>query len=190
MEILLAKPKLLDEELVENIIKTNNAKLFAELYDRFSETVYNKCYRFSNSKEEAEDLMHDVFVHLFVKLKTFKGNSKFSTWLYSFTYNFCVNYVQRNTYKKQERVTVVTDNIKEGDFLAEIDDSHLLSLKSKRLQIAMQLVDASERMILLMKYQDDMSIKEIQNHLNIGQSAVKMRIKRAKAKIVEVYNTL
>jgi RNA polymerase sigma-70 factor (ECF subfamily) len=41
-----------------------------------------------------------------------------------------------------------------------------------------------------MKYQDDMSIKEIQNHLNIGQSAVKMRIKRAKTKIVEVYNTL
>ena len=190
MEILLAKPKLLDEELVDTIIKTNNTKLFSELYDRFSQTVYNKCYRFSNSKEEAEDLMHDVFVHLFIKLNTFKGNSKFSTWLYSFTYNFCVNYVQRNTYKKQEKVTIVTDNIKEDNFLEEIDDSHLLSLKSQKLEKALQLVDASEKMILLMKYQDDMSIKEIQDHLNIGQSAVKMRIKRAKAKIVEVYNTL
>lgn len=190
MEILFAKPRLLDEELVESIIKTNNAKLFAELYDRFSQVVYNKCYSFSKSKEEAQDLMHDVFVHLFIKLKTFKGNSKFSTWLYSFTYNFCVNYVQRNTYKKQEKVTVATDNIREIEFLEEVDDSSLLNLKSKKLKIALDLVDASEKMILLMKYQDDMSIKEIQHHLNIGQSAVKMRIKRAKTKIVEVYNTL
>lgn len=190
MEILLAKPKLLDEELVKKIIKTNNTKLFAELYDRFSQVVYNKCYSFSKSKEEAEDLMHDVFVHLFIKLNTFKGNSKFSTWLYSFTYNFCVNYVQRNAYKKQEKVTVVAEDIKEIDFLEELEDNYLLNLKSKKLKIALQLIEASEKMILLMKYQDGMSIKEIQEHLNIGQSAVKMRIKRAKGKIVEVYNTL
>ncbi|QVY67444.1 RNA polymerase sigma factor [Polaribacter sp. Q13] len=181
---------LSDEELVFKIVETNNSQLFAVLYDRFSKVVYNKCYGFSKNKEEAEDLTHDVFIRLFVKIKTFKGNSKFSTWLYSFTYNFCVNYVQRNDFKKKEKVTVVTDNIKEEDDFQEIDDVTLFELKSEKLAKALTLIDPTEKMILLMKYQDDMTIKEIQESLSIGESAVKMRIKRAKQKLVRTYEEL
>ena len=181
---------LSDEDLVFKIVETNNTHLFAVLYDRFSKVVYNKCYGFSKSKEEAEDLTHDVFIRLFVKLKTFKGNSKFSTWLYSFTYNFCVNYVQRNAYKKKEKVTVVTDNIKDDDVTLEVDDATLFELKSEKLAKALSLIDPADKMILLMKYQDDMSIKEIQQVLEVGESAVKMRIKRAKQKVVRTYEEL
>ena len=181
---------LSDEDLVFKIVATNNTHLFAVLYDRFSGVVYNKCYGFSKSKEEAEDLTHDVFIRLFVKLKTFKGNSKFSTWLYSFTYNFCVNYVQRNTHKKKEKVTVVTDQIKEDEALDEVDDATLFELKSEKLAKALELIEPSDKMILLMKYQDDMSIKEIKEVLEIGESAVKMRLKRAKEKVVKTYNEL
>lgn len=181
---------LTDEELVFKIVETNNSQLFAVLYDRFSKVVYNKCYGFSKNKEEAEDLTHDVFIRLFVKLKTFKGNSKFSTWLYSFTYNFCVNYVQRNAHKKKEKVTVVTDQIKEDDATEEIDDAQLLELKSEKLAKALMLIDVKEKMILLMKYQDDMSIREISEALDLGESAVKMRIKRAKQKVITAYKQL
>lgn len=190
MELLLTKQRLTDEELVFKIKLTNDTKLFSELYDRFSQVVFNKCYSFSKSKEEAEDLMHDIFVRLYLKIESFKGTSKFSTWLYSFVYNHCVNYVQRDSYKKLERVTVVTDEVKELDFCDEVEDNYLLSLKAKKLEKALQLVDSSEKIILLMKYQDGMSIKEIQRVLNLGESAVKMRVKRAKNKIVEIYNTL
>ncbi|PQJ82719.1 RNA polymerase sigma factor [Polaribacter glomeratus] len=181
---------LTDEELVFKIVETNNSQLFAILYDRFSKVVYNKCYGFSKNKEEAEDLTHDIFIRLFVKLKTFKGNSKFSTWLYSFTYNFCVNYVQRNDHKKKERVTVVTDQIKGDDDFDDIEDAQLFELKADNLAKAFAIIDAKEKMILLMKYQDDMSIKEISEALEIGESAVKMRLKRAKVKVVSVYEEL
>lgn len=182
--------KLTDEELVEKIIKKNDTHLFAILYDRYAGIVYNKCYGFSKNKEEAQDLTHDVFVRLFVKLRTFKGRSKFSTWLYSFTYNFCVNYVQRNSAKKQEKVTVVTDVIKDEDVDNEIDDASLFELKSEKLAKALTIIDPSDKMILLMKYQDDMSIKEIKEVLELGESAVKMRLKRAKEKVINVYNGL
>lgn len=175
--------------MVFKIVETNNSQLFAILYDRFSKVVYNKCYGFANSKEEAEDLTHDVFIRLFIKLKTFKGNSKFSTWLYSFTYNFCVNYVQRNTHKKKEKVTVVTDQIKE-DASEEIDDAQIFELKAEKLAKALALMDPKDKMILLMKYQDDMSIREIKDALDVGESAVKMRIKRAKQKVVSIYGEL
>ncbi|CAM1373529.1 RNA polymerase subunit sigma-70 [Tenacibaculum litopenaei] len=180
-----------DEELVAKIVEKNDTHLFAVLYDRYAGVVYNKCYGFSKNKEEAQDLTHDVFIRLFVKLRTFKGKSKFSTWLYSFTYNFCVNYVQRNSNKKKEKVTVVTDNIKEEDSgVDEIDDATLFELKSDKLAKALEMIPAAEKMILLMKYQDDMSIKDISAVLEVGESAVKMRLKRAKAKVVKTYNEL
>ncbi|KAB1153877.1 MULTISPECIES: RNA polymerase sigma factor [Tenacibaculum] len=182
--------KFSDEELVAKIVEKNDTHLFAVLYDRYAAVVYNKCYGFSKSKEEAQDLTHDVFIRLFVKLRTFKGRSKFSTWLYSFTYNFCVNYVQRNKEKKKERVTVVTDQIKEETNEDEIDDADLFELKSDKLAKALEMISPSEKMILLMKYQDDMSIKEISVLLELGDSAVKMRLKRAKEKVVKAYNKL
>lgn len=189
METLVLN-RISDEELVFKIIETNNAQLFSELYDRFSNVVFKKCFSFSKNKEEAEDLTHDVFVRLFVKIRTFKGNSKFSTWLYSFTYNFCVNYVQRDRYKKKEKITVVTDQIKEEDDTSDIEDAQLFKLKSEKLAKALSLVEPTEKMILLMKYQDDMSIKEIMQALQLGESAVKMRVKRAKAKVVKVYEEM
>ena len=182
--------KLSDEELVSKIVEKNDTHLFAILYDRYASVVYNKCYGFSRSKEEAQDLTHDIFIRLFVKLRTFKARAKFSTWLYSFTYNFCVNYVQRNKEKKKERVTVVTDNIREDSDENEIEDATLFELKADKLAKALEKIAISEKMILLMKYQDDMSIKEISEALDLGESAVKMRLKRAKEKVVNTYNEL
>lgn len=181
---------LSDEELVSKIVEKNDTHLFAILYDRYAAVVYNKCYGFSKSKEEAQDLTHDVFIRLFVKLRTFKGRSKFSTWLYSFTYNFCVNYVQRNKEKKKEKVTIITDNIKEDSNEDEIEDAALFELKADKLAKALEKIAVSEKTILLMKYQDDMSIKEISEALELGGSAVKMRLKRAKEKVVKAYNAL
>lgn len=179
--------KLSDEELVRKIVEKNDTHLFAILYDRYAGLVYNKCFGFSNNKEEAQDLTHDVFIKLFVKLRSFKRKSKFSTWLYSFTYNFCVNYVQRNVAKKQEKVTVITDVIKDKDIEEDIDDATLFELKSDKLAKALELIDPADKMILLMKYQDDMSIKEISEVLEKGESAIKMRLKRAKERVIKMY---
>lgn len=179
---------LSDNDLVQKIVKTNDSQLFAILYDRHVSLVYNKCYGFASSKEEAQDLTHDVFIKLFVKLRTFKGTSKFSTWLYSFTYNFCVNYVTRNNYKKNEK-NIETDIPDSND---EIDSSEsaLFELKAEKLAKAMKLIDPNDKMILLMKYQDDFSIKEIQESLKLSSSAVKMRLKRAREKVISVYKNL
>ncbi|WP_418644312.1 RNA polymerase sigma factor [Tenacibaculum insulae] len=98
--------------------------------------------------------------------------------------------MQRNKEKKKEKVTVVTDQIKEDSNEDEIDDAELFELKSDKLAKALELIQASEKMILLMKYQDDMSIKEIADTLELGESAVKMRLKRAKQKVIIAYNEL
>ncbi|MCQ0110033.1 RNA polymerase sigma factor [Zhouia sp. CL16] len=181
---------LTDEDLVGRIVKTNNTHLFAVLYDRYADVVYNKCLSFSKSTEEAQDLTHDVFVHLFVKLRTFKGKSKFSTWLYSFTYNFCVNYVQRELKKRKEKFISSEEMGYFSGESVEISDEDIFDLKSDKLEKALKLIDPDAKMILLMKYQDDFSIKEIKESLDIGESAVKMRLSRAKSRLIEIYKNL
>lgn len=180
---------LSDEDLVKAIVKKNDTLLFEILYDRYDKLVYNKCRGFSRHDDEAEDLTQDIFLKLFVKLKTFKGKSKFSTWLYSFTYNHCVNYVNRNTAKKIEKQSVDTDNIKDEHYGSqEQDDADIQNLKVEKLKEALEKISPEEKMILLLKYQDSLSIKDLCGVLDIGESAVKMRLKRAKEKLVNVYN--
>ena len=178
---------LSDDELIEGIVSKNDTLLFEMLYDRYAKLVYNKCYGFASSIHEAEDLTQDVFLKLFVKLKTFKGKSKFSTWLYAFTYNHCVNYVTRNNSKKIEKQSVTTDNIGEDSYDPDVDDNSISMLKVEKLKEALELISPDERMILLLKYQDFLSIKELAEILELGESAVKMRLKRAKEKLINVY---
>ncbi len=177
-----------DEDLVKAIVSTNDTLLFEILYDRYATLVFNKCFGFAKDEDEAKDLTQDVFLKLFVKLASFKGTAKFSTWLYAFTYNHCVNYVTRNTAKKIEKQSVDYTDIED---LSEVEDeSSFLTMKVDRLQTALELISPDDKMILLLKYQDFLSIKDIESVLGIGESAVKMRLKRAKDKLIAVYNEM
>lgn len=178
---------LTDEALVEAIVKTNDTMLFEVLYDRYATMVYNKCYGFANGVDEAKDLTQDVFLRVFVKLGSFKGRSKFSTWLYAFTYNHCVNYVTRNTAKKIEKKSVSSDSIE--NIGEDVDSTReFQSMRVEKLKKVMDLISPDEKMILLLKYQDNLTIKELSDALDIGESAVKMRLKRAKEKLVHKYD--
>ncbi len=181
---------LSDEELVAQIVRTRNAMLFEQIYDRYAQRIYNKCHSFSRSEEEARDLTQDVFLHLFLKLPTFKGVSKFSTWVYSLTYNFCVNYVNRDKQRKIKDNSVRNTEIEETSDVADVDESEFLAMRADRLRLAMEQISPEDKSILLLKYQDNVSVKDLQELLEIGESAVKMRLKRAKAKVLEAYHKL
>ena len=179
-----------DLELVEQIVLQNNPMLFEFLYDRYARIVYNKCYGFAKSVDEAKDLTQDVFLHLYLKLPTFKGKSKFSTWLYALTYNYCTNYVNRDKGRKIDDKAVKKDTEDWDKLSTDVKEESLFQLKSERLKKALTLITPEDRSVLLLKYQDDVSIKELESILGISASAVKMRLKRARARVIETYNNL
>ncbi|MBT8183876.1 MAG: RNA polymerase sigma factor [Eudoraea sp.] len=181
---------LSDLELVEQIVLQNNPLLFELLYDRYAKIVYNKCYGFSKSADEAQDLTQDVFLHLYLKLPTFKGTSKFSTWLYALTYNFCTNYVNRDKGRKIKEKVVHNSDLEYDKLSFAVSDESIFQMRSDRLKKALELIPAEDRSILLLKYQDEVPIKELVTILDIGESAVKMRLKRAKQKVLETYKKL
>ncbi|MEM7371848.1 MAG: sigma-70 family RNA polymerase sigma factor [Bacteroidota bacterium] len=171
--------KLSDEEIVSAITQKGETDLFGILYNRYSDKVYRKCLTFVRDKDVAQDMVQDVLLKVFTQLSKFKGNSRFSTWLYAVTYNFCVEY-----YRKNNRYTTV--DIQEGPDYSESDDSdekELLAARAHQLNQALDQIPPEEKMILLSKYQDGASIKELMVQLDISESAVKMRLSRARKRI-------
>ena len=97
--------------------------------------------------------------------------------------------MNRSTAKKIEKQSVDTDNLKDEHYGSqEQDDADIQNLKVEKLKEALEKISPEEKMILLLKYQDSLSIKDLCGVLDIGESAVKMRLKRAKEKLVNVYN--
>lgn len=174
-----------DEELIQEIVETQNSVKIGVLYERYADKVYRKCLSFVKDEAIAEDLTHDIFIKLYMNLASFKGKSKFSTWLYSITYNFCIDYIRKR--KKRKTVSVEEERGFVDDMEVEsLDDFQ--DMKVTQLAAVLEQVKVEEKMILLMKYRENMSIKDIQESLNVSESAVKMRIKRAKEKVRKLYH--
>lgn len=176
-----------DEEIVKKILETNQHQLFGLLYDRYNTKVYHKCISFAKNSDDAQDMLHDIFLKTFTNLSRFQGNSSFSTWLYSITYNFCVDYSRKKSKMRMKDIDDMAD-------VSEVDDEknekELLSLRAERLAAVLDAIGAKEKAILLMKYQDGASIEAISTMLELSESAVKMRVKRAKARALEVYREM
>ena len=175
---------------MELIVSSKDPLLFKVLYERYIFKVFNTCLSFSNNNQEAEDICQDIFLKLLDKIHTFKGASKFSTWLYSFTYNHCVNYFHRNKVKKFEKNTSNIEQIC-NEVIAQSSDEDLVQMiKLEKLNEALELIPFEDKQILILKYQEFKSVKDLMDLHNAGESAIKMRLKRAKEKLLGVYNVV
>lgn len=176
-----------DEEIVKKIIETERHDLFGLLYDRYQTKVYHKCLSFSKDSDDAKDMLHDIFLKVFTSLSSFSGRSSFATWLYSITYNFCVDYARHKT---KFRTQDIDDSLEVNDKADEVNEAELMGMQSERLKKVLENIDPKSKMILLMKFQDGFSIKQIMEMTDLSESAIKMRVKRAKAQALAVYNDL
>jgi RNA polymerase sigma factor (sigma-70 family) len=173
--------KLADEQVVERILQ-GEQQLLEVLYDRYSKKIYHKCLSLLKDSEAAKDCTHDIIVKVFMNLSKFQGRSAFSLWVHSISYNYCMDYL---TKQKRLDFSDYTENI--YDNVASDDES----LESKILQDAQltqleqvfEHLNPDEKILLMMRYQDGMSVKDIADSLNIGESAVKMRLKRSRDRL-------
>ncbi len=175
-----------DEELVTSYLSTQNVSYFNLLYERYSRKVYAKCFTMLRDDMAAEDAMQDIFMKILTKISSFGGRSKFSTWLYSLTYNFCIDQIRL---KKRDVTQEVEDINRYGENVADdVDDHQIFEIEVSRLKEVLDSIHHEDRAVLLMKYQDEMSIKDMCDILGKSESAMKMQIKRAKERCMKLYH--
>lgn len=181
--------QLSDIEIVTFITKEQKTDLFELLYDRYAPIIYRKCVSLTKDQNTAKDLMHDIMIKIFLNIAQFEGRSNFSLWVNTISYNHCMQY-----FKLKKRLLISSEelNTYENVAIQDIEEEHqeLQQIKSKQLNILLEKLKSEYRLILVMRYFSDMSVKEIAESLEIGESAVKMRLKRGRTKLAELFNQL
>ncbi|MCB0588938.1 MAG: sigma-70 family RNA polymerase sigma factor [Phaeodactylibacter sp.] len=177
-----------DLEVIHHYLDTQASRCFNLLYERYAGKIYSKCISMLKEEALAQDATQEIFTKIFLNLSRFGEKSKFSTWVYSITYNYCIDFLRR----KKKQKNIFSDEMEKAP--EPVDDGtsekELLEMEIGQLKVVLDNIPAGDRAVLLMKYQDGMSIKEIADILDKTESAVKMKIKRAKAKAQETKKEL
>jgi RNA polymerase sigma factor (sigma-70 family) len=177
-----------DSELIALYLQEQNSTYFSMLYKRYAAKVFAKCVSMLADDGLARDATQDVFIKVTLNLSKFTEQSSFSTWLYSITYNYCIDLIR----KKKKMPMLYTEDMgkvfKQGD--VEVPDSVILEMETNRLEKVMEKLPPGDKAILLMKYADDLPIKDMGDVLGKTESAIKMQIMRAKQKAQAIYDEM
>ena len=177
------KNQFSDEELIQQFLQTRTGPCFETLYKRYAHKVYSRCFSITKDTEKAQDYTHDIFIRLFAHIDRFQERSAFSTWLYSITYNYCMDQLRAN-----KRLTVAPlDDYSEYQF-ASSDETELTEYSLQQLAKVMVVMPTQEASLLRLKYQEGLNIRQIATQLNLNDSAVKMRLKRSRDRAKRLYN--
>ncbi len=176
-----------DSELIKRYLESRDSAYFSMLYNKYSGKIYSKCISLLKNEALAQDATQDIFIKIYLNLTKFSERSKFSTWVYSITYNYCIDFLRR---KKKEKNLFSDEMENPPDIVEDVPDNELLEMEVSRLKVVLEKVPVGDKAILLMKYQDEMSIKEIAAALDKSESAIKMKIKRAKHKAQKIYKEI
>jgi len=179
------KINLTDEQLVKEYLKGDNNSL-GPLYNRYYSKVYHKCLSFSRNPDDAFDLAQDVLMKAFSNIESFKGSSKFSTWLFSITSNHCISMAARSknecSLNSGSDCNIIADVINEEEFEARKNRE---DMELKMDEYLTQLPE-NDRKMLEHKYRLRYSISDLQGEFKLSASAVKMRLLRARNKMKQI----
>ena len=145
---------------------------FDLLVERHRRTVYQLCYRFVGSHEDASDLSQDVFLRAYRGLRTFRGQSSLGTWIYRIGVNVCLNRVavkvpRTEAIEAREHVDMKTESPVEGVLRGE---------RAVRVRAAIAQLPPKQRTTLILRIYQEMSHQEIADIVGSSVGAVKANV--------------
>lgn len=176
-----------EKHCIERVLK-GDANAFEHLVHAYEKTVYNLALRTLGNREDAEDVTQEAFLKAYRSLDSFRGDSKFSVWLYRIVSNLCLDLLRSRQRKPTQSLTVEDDDGEIGEL--EISDEHfspekLLDRKLTResVQRGLAALPDDARQILLLRELQGMSYEEIGQALGLEPGTVKSRIFRARKRL-------
>lgn len=165
-----------ETQLIEDILD-GEAAAYAVLVRRYQSPIHGLMSRMCRNPEDASDLTQEAFLLAYEKLEKFKVGARFFPWLYTLSLN-----IARDHLRKQGHVEIPASALHEG-FMESIqdetsNDAIIERIDSKKLIEAMNFLGLETKEVLILRYQEGLSIHDIADSLEISVSAVKMRISR------------
>ncbi len=176
-----------EKEIIERVLG-GDANAFEELVLRYESTVYNLALRMLSNREDAADMTQETFIKAYSSLSSFRGDSKFSVWLYRICSNVCLDFLRARSRRPQSSLTL--GGGEDEDIQLEIPDPAagpeeqlMKKLGMQSLSEGLKLLPDNQRQILAMRELGGMSYAEIGAALSLEEGTVKSRIFRARKKL-------
>lgn len=169
-----------DRALVERV-KTGDVAAFERLFSRHHERIYRFASRMCRHAQDAEDILQDTFLAAFRHARTFRGQARFTTWLYTIAANAC-----RRT-RRGNRPAVAADDTEADGPAAPVDDwTRRPDVQVMRKETRRAIADAvaalpkDQRLVLVLRDMEGLRAEEVSRIVGVGVPAVKSRLHRAR----------
>lgn len=169
-------------------IQKGDINAYEALVTEYEKNVYNLALRMTGNAEDAADMSQEAFIKAYNSLEGFRGDSKFSVWLYRIVSNVCLDFLRRQS--RRPAVSLSMEDEDGEDVQLDIPDETqspeiLLERSETRdaVRRALELLPDEQRQILLLREIQGLSYEEIAAALDIETGTVKSRIFRARKKL-------
>ena len=180
-----------EEQLTIEKVLSGDKNAFEALVLANQKNVYNLALKITKSEEDALDISQEAFFKAYRRLGSFRGDSRFSVWLYRLTYNLCVDLLRKKPQASVVSITALQDgdearDIEIPDFRNLPDDMLFRSELRKDIAESIGELNQKHREILVMREVTGMSYTEIADALDLGEGTVKSRLARARLRLAEI----
>tara|TARA_R110002074_G_scaffold14788_1_gene51020 strand:+ start:121076 stop:121663 length:588 start_codon:yes stop_codon:yes gene_type:complete len=170
-----------DHQLIENTLQ-GNTQAFSVLVERYQNFVFTIAVRMLRNREEAEEVAQDSFIKAFEALSTYRGEAKFSSWLYSIVYRKTLDRIRKNnnsrTIELVEEITETeTEDIENALHFIQIQE------RNKLIKKGIEQLPEQEVAIITFFYFEELSIKEISEITQLSEDNVKIKLYRSRKKL-------
>ncbi|UOE94296.1 MULTISPECIES: RNA polymerase sigma factor SigW [Bacillaceae] len=168
-----------------NDVKNGDQQAFSELVELYKDKVYQISYRMVGNVHEAQDIAQEAFLRAYTNLDSFDTSKKFSTWLFRIATNLSIDRLRKRkpdfyleeTIKGSEGLTVESQIAAEQ----ELPEDQLVMMEMQEwIQAEINELPPKYRSAIILKYIEDLSLKEISDILNLPISTVKTRVHRGR----------
>ena len=174
-----------NDQILINQILSGDANAFTQLVNRYKDLVFTLALRMLKNREEAEEVSQDTFVKTYRSLNKFKGDSKFSTWIYKVAYNSCLDRIKKNKkYLNDVEINEFTEHqVKTVDnaFDALVEEE-----RNQLIQDCLHLLPSDDSFLLTLYYFEDQSLDEIADIVSISANNVKVKLFRSRKKLASI----
>lgn len=184
--------KWTDERLIREYLRSRHKDLFGVLVRRHQGQVYSMCVRMLGKPAEAEEVAQDVFIAVYKNLDRFRGDAKFTTWLYRVVVNHCKNKQSYLIRRKTDRHDSMDQGkeTEDGEMKRELpspnptpEKATLQRERHRILEQGLQQLGDDQRNIIVMRDLQGMPYDEIAATLDVAEGTVKSRLHRARAEL-------
>lgn len=173
-------PDQSDEVLVREFVSEGSRGAYSELYYRYKDKAFNTAYRIVGDYEGARDVVHDVFLKIYVEAPGFQHKSSFSSWLYRIVVNRSLDEARRGKRRRSQISTeALGDSLVSGNATEQPERAALGREAEVELGTALGGLSPKLKTVITLRYFEGLSYEEIAEIIERPVGTVKSRLRRA-----------